>query len=50
MTPEEYNQLLILQEIRKNRHSFLSDLLANVSGNAIWDAAVWLGSRLIRKL
>jgi hypothetical protein len=50
MTDEELRQLIILDEIRRNRHSFLSDLLANVSGNALWDAAVWLGSRLLRKL
>ena len=42
-----------LQELKKtteaNRHSFASDLIANVSGNAIFDGAVWFFSRLMRR-
>lgn len=33
-----------------NHHSFRNDLLANISGNAIWDGAVWLLSKIVRKL
>ena len=50
MTKEEYYQLMLLEEVRKSRHSFLADLAANISGNALWDGAVWIASRLIKKL
>lgn len=35
---------------RIGKYPFASDLLANVSGSAIWDSIVWLGSRILRKL
>lgn len=37
-------------KVEKGKHSFASDLLANVSGNAVWDGAVWLASRIFKKL
>ena len=43
-----------LQSIRKevdtNHHSWLSDFGANIAGNAVFDGAVWLLSRLIKRL
>lgn len=33
-----------------NSHGWLSDFSSNVAGNAVWDGAVWLVSRLIKKL
>ena len=38
------------QKADGNHHSFTSDLIANISGNAIFDGTVWLLSRLIRRL
>ena len=38
-----------LDEIRKSQ-SWLSDFGANIAGNAVWDGAVWLVSKLLRKL
>ena len=42
-----------LQEIsrkeEKNHHSFTSDLIANISGNAIFDGVVYAISKLIKK-
>ena len=34
----------------KNHHSFALDLGANLAGNAVWDALLWLGGRIIRRL
>lgn len=33
-----------------NSHGWLADFSSNVAGNAVWDGAVWLVSRLIKKL
>lgn len=49
MTPQDWLILRELQEI-KRRQSWWLDLGSNVAGNAIFDGAVWLFSRLIRKL
>ena len=38
------------EKANKNHHSFTSDLLANVTGNAIFDGGVYLLSRLIKRL
>lgn len=38
------------QKAEDNHHPFYSDLLANIAGNGIWDGAIWLLSRLVRKL
>ena len=38
------------QKADKNHHSFALDLAANIAGNGVWDAFVWFGSKLIRKL
>lgn len=38
------------QKADSNHHSFTSDLLANVTGNAIFDGAVWLVSKLIKRV
>ena len=43
-----------LQELKQkadsNHHSFALDFAANVAGNGAWDAILWLGSKLFRKL
>lgn len=43
---------LILQELQeiKRKQSWWLDLSSNIAGNAIFDGAVWLVSRLFRKL
>jgi hypothetical protein len=33
-----------------SQHGWLSDFSSNIAGNAVWDGAVWLVSRLLRKL
>ena len=38
------------QKADSNHHSWLSDFGANVAGNAVFDGAVWLGSKLLKKL
>lgn len=35
---------------RVNSHGWLEDFSSNIAGNAVWDGALWLASRLIRKL
>ena len=37
-----------LDEIHKSQ-SWLSDFGANIAGNAVWDGAVWVLSRLLRR-
>lgn len=57
LTASERDHSEVMQAIRRVgdkvefvKHSFASDLLANVSGNAVWDGALWLASRIIKKL
>lgn len=57
MSMEDKDHEEIMQALREidkktdsNHHSFTSDFVANVAGNAAWDSLVWLGSRLIKKL
>lgn len=51
MSDKEMMQLMMLKEIeRKVSNRWLSDLSSNLAGNALWDGAVWVVSRLIRKL
>ena len=40
----------IRQKAESNHHSWLSDFGANVAGNAVFDGAVWLLSKLVRRL
>ena len=40
----------ISKQVEDSKHSFATDLLANVSGNAIWDSIVYFANRLIKKL
>lgn len=49
MTPHDWLILRELQEI-KRRQSWWLDLDSNVAGNAIFDGAVWLFSKLIKKI
>lgn len=44
--------LLILRELDeiKRRQSWWLDLSSNVAGNAIFDGAIWLFNRLLKKL
>jgi hypothetical protein len=52
MTDRELMQLRMLQDIDRkvsSRH-WLADFSSNIAGNAVWDGAVWLVSRLLRKL
>lgn len=47
-----YSEWMMLNELReiRRRQSWWLDLSSNVAGNAIFDGAVWLFSRLIRRL
>lgn len=49
---EEIMQALqgLSKKVEDNKHSWLSDFGANIAGNAVFDGAVWLLSKLIRKL
>ena len=38
-----------LQQIHRSQ-SWLQDFGANIAGNAVWDGAAWLLSRLIKRL
>ena len=38
------------QQVKSSEHSFTDDLLANIAGNAVFDGAVWLLSKVIKKL
>ena len=38
----------IKKQIDDGKHSFASDLLANVSGNAIWDAVIGVGKWVLK--
>ena len=40
----------ISDKAERNKPSWLSDFSANIAGNAVFDGAVWLLSRLIKKL
>lgn len=35
--------------VEKNRHSWMADFGANVAGNAAFDGAVWLISKILKK-
>lgn len=50
--PSDLSQRLegIETQLRRNRHSFTQDLLANVTGNAIFDGAVAIGKALLTKI
>lgn len=47
-------RMLMVQNRRlydlERRRSWLSDLSSNIAGNAIFDGAVWLFSKILRKL
>lgn len=49
MTPQEWMILHELQEI-KHRQSWWLDFGSNIAGNAVFDGAVWLVAKLIKKL
>ena len=49
MNEEDWMILHELEEI-KRKQSWWLDLSSNVAGNAIFDGAVWLLSRLLKKL
>ena len=36
--------------VKKNKYSFSTDLLANITGNVITDSAIYLLSRLFKRL
>lgn len=40
----------ISRKVDANHHSWLSDFGDNLAGNAVFDGAVWLVSRLIKRL
>ena len=55
MQDRDHHEIMqALQELRQrvdtNHHSWLSDFGANIAGNAVFDGAVWLLSRLIKRL
>ena len=41
-----------LEEIDRkvSGQTWLRDFSSNIAGNAVWDAAVWIAKRLIRKM
>lgn len=39
-----------LNDIKRSQQTFLEDFASNLSANATWDAIVWLGSRLLRRI
>ena len=47
-----YSEWMMLNELReiKRRQSWWLDLGSNITGNAIFDGAIWLFSKLIKKL
>ena len=38
------------EKVSASKHSFMQDFGANVAGNALWDGAVWIVRRLLRRL
>lgn len=55
MQDKDHKEIMdALQEIShkadNNHHSWVSDFGANLAGNAVFDGAVWLFSKLFRKL
>lgn len=40
----------IMNEVKSCKHSFASDLSANVLGNALFDGAVWIGANLLKRI
>ena len=40
----------IERQVERNKYSFATDLLANVSGNFVADGLIWIGSRLFKRL
>ena len=42
-------QSLQIQDLRRRQQTFGQDFLSNILGNATFDGAVWLLSRLFRK-
>jgi len=51
MTRQELEMYMMLKEIDRkvSRKNWLWDFSSNIAGNAVWDAAVWIGRRLIRR-
>lgn len=52
---KDHNEIMqALDELKEkadeNHHSFLSDFGANILGNGVYDGALWLLSRLVRRL
>jgi len=47
-----HRDLMILQELQeiKRKQSWWLDFSSNVAGNAVFDGAVWLISKLIKRL
>lgn len=41
-------QSVQLQDLRRRQQTFSQDLLSNIIGNAAWDGAAWLISRLVK--
>ena len=42
-------QSLQIQDLRQRQQTFGQDFLSNILGNATWEGAVWLLSRLFKK-
>lgn len=51
MTNDELMRLRLLRDIdRKVTRTWLSDFGSNIAGNAVWSGALWLLSKLVKKL
>lgn len=40
----------IQSQVERNKYSFTTDLLANVSGNFVADSLIWLGAQLFKRI
>lgn len=47
---QRQEQHLIDVDKKVSRQTWLSDFSSNIAGNAVWDGAIWLFSKLLRRL
>lgn len=47
---QRQEQQLIDVDKKVSRQTWFSDFSSNIAGNAVWDGAIWLFSKLLRRL
>ena len=47
---QRHEQQLIDVDKKVSRQTWFSDFSSNIAGNAVWDGAIWLFSKLLRRL